>query len=212
MADNFARRSGARVILIEKKSDLTPGRLAPIKPDKIFIPHWSSLIDPSIYEQYECVVFHMTDLPFGRGGSPLQNLVARGIYETKISALKCEAGIDSGPVYLKKSLSLHGNAEEIYIRAGKIIEDMMVAIIETDPAPVPQTGAPVSFERRRPEQSNIAGLESLEQVFDYIRMLDASDYPKAFLETDHFRLEFSRAALKKNAIKADVSIILKNQI
>jgi len=28
----------------------------------------------------------MTDLPFGRGGSPFQNLIARGIYDTKIIA------------------------------------------------------------------------------------------------------------------------------
>ena len=56
----------------------------------------------------------MTDLPFGRGGSPLQNLITRGISKTKISALRCNEEIDAGPIYLKRPLSLHGSAEEIY--------------------------------------------------------------------------------------------------
>ena len=48
----------------------------------------------------------MTDVPFGRGGSPLQNLISRGIYETKISAFRCVAEMDAGPVYPKRPFSL----------------------------------------------------------------------------------------------------------
>ena len=46
----------------------------------------------------------MTDLPYGRGGSPLQNLIARGFLETKISAILVEKQLDAGPVYLKMEL------------------------------------------------------------------------------------------------------------
>jgi len=59
-----------------------------IQPQYIFFPHWSWIIPKRIYEAYECVVFHMTDLPFGRGGSPLQNLISRGIHQTRISAIR----------------------------------------------------------------------------------------------------------------------------
>ena len=44
----------------------------------------------------------MTDLPYGRGGSPLQNLIANKIYDTKISAIRAEGGIDTGRIYLKE--------------------------------------------------------------------------------------------------------------
>ena len=40
-------------------------------PRYIFFPHWSWIVPKEIFEKYECVCFHMTDLPFGRGGSPL---------------------------------------------------------------------------------------------------------------------------------------------
>ena len=44
----------------------------------------------------------MTDLPFGRGGSPLQNLIVRGFEETMTSAIKVTKGIDTGDIYLKE--------------------------------------------------------------------------------------------------------------
>lgn len=66
-------------IHISKQADLTYDKLIDIRPEKIFIPHWSYIIEEKIYSNFECIVFHMTDLPFGRGGSPLQNLIIRGI-------------------------------------------------------------------------------------------------------------------------------------
>ena len=80
---------------IAAKEDFTAEKLQDIKPDKILIPHWSYIIPESIFANYECIVFHMTDLPFGRGGSPLQNLIVRGIKQTKISALRVEKGLDT---------------------------------------------------------------------------------------------------------------------
>ena len=47
----------------------------------------------------------MTDLPFGRGGSPLQNLIVRGYKSTKLTAIKVQSGIDTGDIYLKKPFS-----------------------------------------------------------------------------------------------------------
>lgn len=194
---------------IESSIELTISYTKEVKPDYIFFPHWSSIIPASIYENYNCVVFHMTDLPFGRGGSPLQNLIARGIYETKISAIRCVKELDAGPVYLKAPLSLYGNAEEIYMRAASTVTEMISNIIETNPEPVKQVGEIVEFKRRQPHKGNIAGLESLEQVYDYIRMLDAEGYPKAFIEVGKFVFEFERSALKDGEIHADVRIKIK---
>lgn len=152
----------------------------------------------------------MTDLPFGRGGSPLQNLIARGHTETKISAIRVNEGIDTGRVYLKEPLSLFGSAEEIFLRSSKVIEGMIEKIIEQNPEPQEQKGEPVIFKRRKPSESSISELREVQKLFDHIRMLDCEGYPPAFLETNHFRLEFTRASLKAdNSIIADVRIIKK---
>ena len=207
LPEALSAHTGHQFVYIERKEELSAEFLEKIKPRYVFLPHWSYLVSENVYEKYECIIFHMTDVPFGRGGSPLQNLISRGIYETKISALRCVKGLDAGPVYLKKPLSLFGSAEEIYLRASEIIEEMICQIIEEQTAAVEQTGEITYFSRRKPEQSNVSELTSLKQVFDYIRMLDADGYPRAFLETKHLRFEFERASIKKGQVIADVKII-----
>jgi methionyl-tRNA formyltransferase len=179
-------------------------------PNWIFIPHWSFMIPEEIFKNFRCVVFHMTDLPYGRGGSPLQNLIVKGLEETKISAISVTNEIDAGDIYLKQTLNLNGTAEEIFIRSSKIIEEMINKIITEGLNPKEQKGKVVKFKRRRPEDGNLENLGTLEEVYDFIRMLDCEGYPKAFLETNTFKLEFSRASLKadKNVI-ADVRISKK---
>lgn len=202
LSDNWIR--------IRTKEDFNLPHLKEIGPDKIFIPHWSNIIPGEIYNNYECVVFHMTDLPYGRGGSPLQNLITRGFTDTKISALKVTDGLDTGDVYLKRELSLLGTAEEIFIRASGIISAMIKEIVDLDLKPFPQEGLVTEFKRRRKEDSDISQLNTISEVYDYIRMLDAEGYPKAFLEIGNFRFEFSRASLKTGEnIIADVRIFKK---
>ena len=196
--------------LISQKEDFTVERIGSISPVKIFIPHWSYIIPSAIFERYECIVFHMTDLPYGRGGSPLQNLIVRGLTATTLSALRVEVGLDTGPVYLKMDLSLSGTAEEIFVRVNKLVGKMIVEIIQNNLQPVPQEGDPVVFKRRKPEQSDMSGLEKLEEIFDYIRMLDADGYPHAYIEKGEFRYEFTRASIKADgSIVADVKITKK---
>lgn len=196
---------------INKKEDFTEETLSRLQPDIIFIPHWSYIIPPVIFEKFECIVFHMTDLPFGRGGSPLQNLIVLGYKETVISALKVEKGIDTGNIYLKKKLSLYGKASEIFERASLVIKEMIEEIVLNKPIPQLQQGEPVFFKRRSKNDGEIGSLVELENVYDYIRMLDCEGYPNAFLETTHFRFEFSNAFLSHTdkCITANVRIIKK---
>lgn len=201
---------GRDFVHISSKNELKYSEISQINPDYIFFPHWSYIIPAEIYERFNCVVFHMTDLPFGRGGSPLQNLISREVYSTKISAIKVVKELDAGPVYLKKDFSLFGNAEEIYLRAGDVIIDMIGEILKNKPEPVEQKGMPVNFKRRTPEMSNIEKIDAVNKLFDHIRMLDAEGYPKAFLENENFRFEFLKASLKSdNSIIADVKIFKK---
>ena len=152
----------------------------------------------------------MTDLPFGRGGSPLQNLILRGYKETKICAIKVNKGIDTGPIYLKKNLSLEGTASEIFISGARIIKEMIFIILESSITPYAQEGVPIEFKRRKPDQSNIFDLNEISQIFDYIRMLDCDGYPKAFIENENLRFEFTNAnMISKNQLQANVRIFKK---
>lgn len=205
------RARGFDVLRLRGPDELNAESLRAFNPCYVFFPHWSWKIPAEIHDAFECVIFHMTDLPFGRGGSPLQNLIVRGIHETQLTALRCVASLDAGPVYLKRPLSLHGTAEEILLRAADLMREMIEVIAREQPQPQPQSSARETevFHRRTPEESNLGGINSLEQAFDHIRMLDADGYPKAFIETQGLRFEFSRASLKPGEIIADVRITKK---
>ena len=195
---------------ISSSKELSLDNLILLNPSKIFIPHWSHILPKEIWDSFECIVFHMTDLPYGRGGSPLQNLILEGKIETKISALKADAGIDTGPVYMKCDLSLKGSAQEIFSRSVPIIHQMIVRILDNNLLPVLQVGQIKEFKRRKPQEGNLNKASELTVVYNYIRMLDAEDYPKAFLETDFLRLEFCNARFDGDKeLFTDVRIIKK---
>lgn len=212
--ENFSRlekrHPAHRFILITKKEDLSYDYIEKLRPNYLFFPHWSWLIPEKIYANFQCVVFHMTDLPFGRGGSPLQNLLIRGIYQTKISAIKVEKGLDTGDVYLKTPFSIQeGSAQEIFTRiSDTIFETMIPQFLKNSLTPTPQKGEVVQFKRRTPKESAIETLKnpSLREVYDFIRMLDAQGYPKAFVKLGTLTLEFSEVEFDKTCLKGTFKV------
>lgn len=173
---------------------------------RIYFIHWSDKVPAEITTKFECVNFHMTDLPFGRGGSPLQNLILAGFEETVLTAIQMNDELDAGPVYLKRRLPLHGSAEAIYARAGRLAAQMIEEIDAAGLRPALQEGTPTHFRRRRPAQSEIPLGLSLPAVHDFIRMLDAPGYPAAFITHGALRLEFRRAVLYANSVVTDVAV------
>ena len=215
LADRLGQRLNRRVEMMAAPCQFKQEAVAKINPQWIFVPHWSHWIPETIWSAWPTVIFHMTDLPYGRGGSPLQNLIQRGHTSTMISALRCEAGLDTGDVYLKQPLSLLGSAEEIFLRADEVIEVMIEHIVSEEPIATPQKGKPVIFSRRTPDQSNLAMCPAGDSPswYNLIRMLDAEGYPHAFIDFNGMRLEFRRVAQRCDGLHADVRItpILQHQ-
>lgn len=197
-------------IWLDEQSDFTIEKLIKIDPKYIFIAHWSYIIPEKIHTIFQCILFHMTDLPYGRGGSPLQNLILNKKSETVISAIEVIKELDAGPIYLKKPLKLNGSANEIFFRARGVIQKMIEEIIVSEPEPINQTGTPTLFKRRKPNQSCLKDVNTLEDCYDFIRMLDCDGYPRAYLETEQIKFEFENAHFTKNKeLIANVRILKK---
>lgn len=200
------------IVVYTKKEEFTVEAVKAFEPDYILMPHWSYILSDEITQNWNCVVFHMTDLPYGRGGSPLQNLIVRGHKETKISAIKVTAKLDGGPVYMKKPLTLEGSAQEIFIRCSDVIfGEMIPRFLEEQLEPVEQTGEPVIFKRRTEKDGEITCDMELEKVYDYIRMLDAEGYPRAFIEFGEYRLCFENASLSENGESVEARVVFKKR-
>jgi methionyl-tRNA formyltransferase len=198
--------------LVSAPDGLTLALLERISPRYVFFPHWSWRVSADVTQRYECICFHMTDVPFGRGGSPLQNLIVRGRKSTMLTALRMVEEPDAGPVYIKRPLSLEGRAEDIFERAADLVYDMVGDIIALEPVPVAQQGEVTVFTRRVPHESLLPQDGSATELFDFIRMLDAPTYPKAFLDWGKWQLEFDHARPADDGIEAHVVIRKKDHL
>ncbi|MFW3407089.1 methionyl-tRNA formyltransferase [Aliarcobacter butzleri] len=196
--------------LITNQEELIYENIEKLNPKYIFFPHWSWIIPSEIYENYECILFHMTDLPYGRGGSPLQNLIMNKIYNTKISAIKVSKDLDEGDIYLKEDFDISkGSAKEIFENASNIIfKNLIPNIISQNIVPTRQNGKVVIFKRRTPEQSDINSLKelSINNLYDFIRMLDAPSYPKAYIKLDKIKIEFTEVTLKNGKLEGKFEV------
>ncbi len=56
-----------------------------LKPRYVFFPHWSHIIPQDIYENFECVIFHMTDFPFGSNVIELRVFHKFSIYQQTVA-------------------------------------------------------------------------------------------------------------------------------
>jgi methionyl-tRNA formyltransferase len=197
---------------INKKKKLNLKNIKKINPRIIFFPHWNWKIKDSILNRYLCIGFHSTPLPYGRGGSPIQNMIVRGYKFSTVCAIKLENKLDSGPIYLKKNFKLSGRAEIIFKKIYKIVFSMIIILIKKVPKPKMQLGKSYYFNRRKPGESNIGTLNSLSKVYDYIRMLDANvkNFPLAFVSTSNLNIQFKYAKKEKKFVIAKAIIRIKN--
>ncbi len=62
---------------------------------------------------------------------------------------------------------------------------------ELPPVPQTQQGEPVCFERRKPQDSELAAMppKTVGELYDLIRMLDGEGYPPAYITAGGLKIE-----------------------
>lgn len=195
-----------KFIEIQTNDDLSKEFLEKINPCFIFFVHWNWKVPDWLHQQYESVVFHAAPLPFGRGGSPIQNLILRGFETTPVCALRMNEILDGGDIYSSKNISLDGSLEDILNRINIAVNKLIIDICSNDITPKKQSGDIVQFKRLTTSDNEIPQTASTNAIYDRIRMLDAEDYPNAFIQYGDHTIYFSNAILENGKIKASVEI------
>ena len=75
-----------------------------------------------------------------------------------------------------------------------------------------QKGNSSYFKRRKHKDSNIFSLKTpnLKKIFNFIRMLDAPGYPKAYVDLKKYKILLENAKITKNKILlGDFKIVKK---
>jgi|TARA_B100001741_G_scaffold313616_1_gene320653 methionyl-tRNA formyltransferase len=198
------------IYVISEKDQLNANFLEKLDPRYIFFPHWNWIVPDNIFNMYECILFHTAPLPFGRGGSPIQNLIRLGYKSAPVCAIKMSEVIDGGPVYLRKEVALDGNISDIFTRINPVINEMILDICKNQIIPIPQEGEVFEFNRLQETDNELQQDYSISQLYDHIRMVDGLDYPKAHIFLGDKIIEFHSAELKEGELNAKVKITSKD--
>ena len=177
------------------------------KVNKLFFFHWNYIVPKDIYNNFECINIHTSNLPDGKGGSPIQNQIYDKINFTKVNTLRMsDAGLDAGPIYNFKQISLQGSLNDIWMTIAYAAFYLINDIIDNNIKPIQQPeGEFVTYKRRKDNEIPFDN-EELEGIYDFIRMLDNKDYPNPFVKIGNYKLEFSRAQNNGDSILSDVII------
>lgn len=177
-----------------------------INPDWVFFFHWSEIIDEKIYKNHRCALVHTSNLPKGRGGSPLQNQIIEGINTTKVNIIEICKPIDSGKIYCSSPITLQGGITDIWLTIADTAKDLIEKVVDGNIIPIPQNGSPEVYKRKKDNRLKFNSEKDILHIYDQIRMLDSEEYPNAYIVIGGFKLEFSRAKLKGETVLSDVRI------
>ena len=190
--------------IITNRNELTKEFLDNFNPDYVFFTHWNWIVPKEIHENFLCIVFHTAPLPYGRGGSPIQNLILKGLDSAPVCALKMTDDLDAGPIYSKIEISLQGSLKEIFCRVNLAANKLIAEIINKNIVPVDQHGEPTLFNRLKDNELPM-DIE-LKEIYDRVRMLDHDDYPKSYIIYGKSKFEFFNAEYENDCINLKCKI------
>lgn len=140
--------------------------LAALAPDLMVVVAYGLLLPPQVLAipPLGCINIHASLLPRWRGAAPIQRAIEAGDRETGVSIMRMEEGLDTGPVYLQKSIPI--GAEE----TGGSLHDRLsllgaAALMEALPGIADGTLEPVP--QREEEATYARKLDKKEAVIDW---------------------------------------------
>jgi len=153
--------------------------------DLLFLISCHEIVPPRLRALYRAaLVIHASDLPRGRGWSPLVWQILEGRNDIPVTLLEAADPVDSGAIWHQVWLRFQGHelADEIHtaLFAGELaLMDFAVANLE-GVQPRSQTGEATHYRRRLPEDSCLDPVRSLAEQFNLLRVADPDSYPAFF--------------------------------
>lgn len=153
--------------------------------DFLFLISCHDIIGPDVRSRYRhSLVCHASDLPKGRGWSPLVWQIIEGKREVVVTLLEAEDKVDSGRIWFKKTCHIGPTDlfDEISRKSAVTQLDLMTLAVDEEASiePTDQIGEPTFYPRRKPSDSEIDPHKTIAEQFDLIRVSDPLRYP-AFL-------------------------------
>lgn len=174
------RRSMHIIELVSRSDELNPDG-----GDILFLISCHEIIPQDIRRRYRaCLVVHASDLPMGRGWSPLIWQVLEGQSKIMVTLLEAADVVDSGRIWRKIPIRLHGHElideiNSILFEAEQTLMDYAIENLDKV-QPVEQTGQATYYPRRVAADSRLDVNRSIAEQFNLLRVVDNLRYPAFF--------------------------------
>lgn len=130
------------------------------------------------------LVVHESDLPYGKGWSPVTWQILEGKHNIPVTLFEATDSIDAGQIYLKAMMKLDGTEllDEIKHQQGLVTLSLILDFIKSlpDVKGKVQKGEQSFYSKRGPEHSRLDVNKSLYEQFDLLRVSDNNRYPAHF--------------------------------
>ena len=130
------------------------------------------------------IVVHASDLPSGKGFSPLQWQILENKDKIVLTLFEVDEAVDSGPYYFKDNVTFFGY--ELYDEMREILGDKIVemCVIYSESkdklAPIEQEGIESFYKKRNFNDDEININLTIAEQFNLIRIADFENYPLWF--------------------------------
>jgi methionyl-tRNA formyltransferase len=191
-----SKESSHNVELVQRKKQLSGGKI-------LFLISCHEIIGPDIRLKYDhSLVIHASDLPRGRGWSPLVWQVLEGKNEIVVSLLEAEEQVDTGRIWCQKKIYFEGHelADEMNQALFDAEIDLMNFAVDNKSTvePVDQSEEQATYYRKRtPDDSKIDPDKNIVSQFDLLRVADPVRYPAFFDYRGHkYKISISKMDVK----------------
>jgi methionyl-tRNA formyltransferase len=135
------------------------------------------------------LVVHASDLPQGKGFSPIKWQVLEGKRLIPITLFEAVEALDAGPIYHQSTLALQGHEllGEIQAQLAERSKELCLWFMSQPSPPIgrPQTGEASSYPRRNLESQRLDPTQSIASQFDALRVADNERFPAFFDHRGH---------------------------
>jgi len=130
------------------------------------------------------IVVHESDLPKGKGWSPVSWQVLEGKSKIPVTLFEANKDLDSGIIYFQDFIELNGLEliDEIKKQQGLISNRLIEKFIQNYPKVKgrKQVGESTFYKKRTPKDSELDINKTIKEQFDLLRIVDNERYPAYF--------------------------------
>lgn len=135
------------------------------------------------------LVAHSSDLPRGRGWSPLTWEVLGDASTLMTVLFEADDDVDAGPIHAWNVIGLEGYEllDELHAKQAEAIKALVAGFVHEYPPsrPQQQTGDPSYYRRRSAADSELDANKTIAEQFNLLRVVDNDAYPAFFLYRGH---------------------------